>query len=147
MAEHLSRQPAGEPLAVAVVYRHAPSEAPLHAPKADWLLEAGLLGSAVLVVLLGLSLTASGRLAWLSLVAVSVPLIYGWSRLRTSTTMIKLIRTPEIGCSLAALALAATAAAALQLLAPFYLVRVLDASAATVGFTVLAFPVAIAVMG
>ena len=132
---------------IAVVAATLPREGRLRVPGRDWLVEASLLGGAVLAVLLGLTLGASNDAAWFLLAAVAIPLLIAWTRLRVSEQLRSLLSVPQVGLPLAALTSLAAASAVIQFLSPFFLTRVIDASPATVGLTVLAFPLAMAIFG
>jgi MFS family permease len=134
-------------IAIALMLRTLPREGRLRAPSRDWAVEVALLGGAVFAVLLGLTLAATDAFAWLVLLAVALPPLAAWSRLRASEPLRDLLATPQVGLPLAALTSVAAAGAVVQFLSPFYLERVVGASPATVGLTVLAFPLAMAVFG
>ena len=134
-------------IGIAVIIATLPREGRLRAPGRDWLVEASLLGGAVLAILLGLTFGASDDATWFVLVAVAIPLLIAWTRLRASEQLLSLVSMPQVGLPLAALTALAAASAVIQFLSPFFLERVIDASPATVGLTVLAFPLAMAVFG
>jgi MFS family permease len=134
-------------IGIAVMIATLPREGRLRAPGRDWLVEASLLGGAVLAILLGLTFGASDDATWFVLAGVAIPLLIAWTRLRASAQLLSLFSMPQVGLPLAALTALAAASAVIQFLSPFFLERVIGASPATVGLTVLAFPLAMAVFG
>jgi EmrB/QacA subfamily drug resistance transporter len=124
-----------------------PAGGGLRLPARTWASEAALLGGAVVIVILALSLTASRGIAWITLPVLAVPLLLAWRRMETSRPVRELMRRPGMaGPHLALLAIAA-AAGFVMFLTPFYLQRVLHVSASNAGLTMLPFPMAMALLG
>lgn len=124
-----------------------PPGPPLRLPTRSSGTEAVLVGGAAAAVLLGLSLAAGHGLGWLGLAVVSLPLVAAWAWLPVSRPVRALLRTPGLPGPHLALLCVATATGLLALIIPFLLHRVSNASAATVGLTLLALPLATAVLG
>jgi MFS family permease len=132
---------------IAVIVATLPREGRLRAPGREWLVEASLLGGAVLAILLALTFGGSDDAKWFMLAAVAIPLVVAWARRRASGQLRSLLAVPQVGLPLAALTALAAASAVVQFLSPFFLQRVIGASPETVGLTVLAFPLAMALFG
>lgn len=134
-------------LVMAVGMRSLPADKPLRAPDRGWFAEAALLSGAVAALLLALSFTASAGPVWLLLAIAAVPLMIVWLRMPTSAGIRGLFKVPgEIGPHIALLG-AATAIGTVFFITPFFMQRELGLSAATIGATVLLFPLGMAVMG
>lgn len=123
------------------------ADGPLRLPNLSWATEAALLGASTVALMLGLSFTASGGLGWLLLSALAIPLVWAWTRLESSKGPRELVRSPGVAGPLVGLLAVMTATAFVQYLAPFFLAQVLHQPAASIGVTVLAFPLAMAVCG
>jgi len=119
----------------------------LRLPARAWASEAALLGGAVVAVILALSLTASRGPAWMALVLLAGPLVLAWRRMESSRSVRELMRRPGMASPHLALLASAAASGSVMFLTPFYLHRVVHASASGTGLTMLPFPVAMAVLG
>ena len=119
----------------------------LRAPDRTWFGEAGLLIGAVIALLLSLSFAAGGRLAWLLVAVLAVPLIGLWLRMPISKPICRLLGSAgESGAHLA-LTAAASAIGVVFFITPFFLQRSLSESVSAAGVTILAFPAGMAVTG
>ena len=134
-------------LVIAVALDQMAPDGPLRPPGRVWATDALLLGTATGAVLLGLSLVAGHGLGWSALALLAVPPLLVWWRLGSSRAVRDLLRVPGMAGPHIALLVAFAAAALIQFLAPFYLQQIVHASAAVTGLTILAFPVAMAVLG
>jgi MFS family permease len=133
-------------LIIATAVTQLPDGGAMRAPDRSLAVEGAMLGGAVTVLMLGLSLVTSG-LAWLLLTLPAAPLMLAWLRTPASTTVRHLVGAPgEAGPHLG-LAATATATGLLFFVVPFYLIQVRHMSAATAGLTVLAFPLGMALGG
>ncbi|HEX6447137.1 MAG TPA: MFS transporter [Streptosporangiales bacterium] len=112
----------------------------LRPPRAGWLGEAGLFGTAAVAVLLGMSLAVSRHAAWLVLALVAVPLLHAWRRTRGSRPVRRLLAVPAVARAHVTLLASYTALLLMQFLLPFYLRRVAHLSPAATGLTLLAYP-------
>lgn len=119
----------------------------LRLPGREWLVEAALLGSAVTALLLGLTFAASRGPWWLAVSALAIPLTWVWTRTSSSVAPLRLLRTGTVVRRLIGLMTMMAAVAFVQYLAPFFLADVLRLSPGAIGMTVLAFPVAMALLG
>lgn len=126
---------------IAIGYAQLTPDRRLRLPDRTWLGESALLGSAVAVVMLGLSLGAH-QFGWLALTLLAVPLMLGWRRLPASRAVRELLRSPGVAAPHLALLLFAVWVSGLQFIAPFYLLRVLEVPAAVAGLTFAALPLA-----
>jgi len=138
------------PVSIAVIaagITQIPAGEGLRLPTRAWAGETAVIGGAAAVVLLGLSLTAGDGLAWMALLLLAIPLFLAWQRMETSTTVRELLRRPGMAGPHLALLAIATASGFVMFLTPFYLQRVLHASASSTGLTILPFPVAMAALG
>lgn len=134
-------------LVMTIGLRTLPPGAPLRAPDRTWFAEALLLSAAVAALLLALSLTASGRPAWVVLALFAVLALFLWLRMPVSSRLRSLFRTPgEVGPHVA-LASAATAIGTVFFIVPFFMQRELSESVATAGITILLFPTGMVLMG
>lgn len=131
---------------IAIGFAQLPAGRGLRLPDRSWLGEAVVLGAAAFVLMLALSL-GSHQPAWLALSVVAVPLLLIWRRMPASSTVRGLFRTPGIARPHLALLASATAISGTMFIAPFYLQQVLHFSATRTGLTLLAFPVAIGLIG
>jgi MFS family permease len=116
-------------------------------PDRQWLTEAVLIGGAATAVLLALSQAPTAGFGWLALALAAVPLLWVWQRRPASRPVIELLRSPRMGVAVASLALLAGAGAVVQFLGPFFLEQFLGRSPEVTGLTILAFPLAMALLG
>jgi MFS family permease len=116
-------------------------------PDRQWLSEAVLIGGAATALLLALSQAPTAGFGWLALALAAIPLLWVWQRRPASRPVIELIRSPRLGVAIASLALLAGAGAVIQFLGPFYLEQFLGRSPEVTGLTILAFPLAMALLG
>jgi MFS family permease len=138
------------PVSLAVIaagLTQIPAGGGLRLPAPAWAGEAALLGGAVGVVILSLSLTASEGLAWLALLPLAIPALLAWRRIETSRTVRELMGRPGMASPHLALLASATASGFVMFLTPYYLQRVLHASASGTGLAMLPFPIGMAVLG
>lgn len=119
----------------------------LRPPRAGWLGEAALVGSAAVAVLLGMSLAISVHPAWLVLALAALPLLYAWRRTRTSLPVRRLLAVPAVARAHVTLLSSYTALLLMQFLLPFYLHGVGHLSPAVTGLTLLAYPVGVVLAG
>lgn len=134
-------------LVLGIGLRAIPAGRPLCWPDRSWLTEAALVAGAVSAVLLGVSFAATDGLPWLGLLLLAVPLFLLWRRRSTSAEVLELVRRPGMAGPHLTLLGIGLAFAAMNLVLPFYLQRVLHVDAATTGLTVLAFPVGMVLAG
>ncbi|WP_456319978.1 MFS transporter [Plantactinospora alkalitolerans] len=132
---------------IAIGWRQLPAGGRLRLPDRAWYVEATFLGTAVVALMLGLSLAADGDLGWLALALLAIPLVLLWRRLSTSAAVRDLLATPGVPAPHVALAAASTAIGLVFFVIPFHLVEIRHVEQATAGLTVLAFPLAMAVTG
>ncbi len=138
------------PVSVAVIaigLGQIPADGPLRLPDRTWTAETVVLGSAAVSLVLGLSLAAGRGLGWLALTLFAVPALAVWRRMDGSRPVRQLVRTPGLTGTHVTLLLTAVAAGIIVFLTPFYLQQVLGVSPSMTGLTLLAFPVAMAVLG
>lgn len=128
--------------------RQLPPAGRLRLPRRSRLLEATVLMAAATAILLATTLVAGGNLYWMALSLVALPLLGIWSRLPGSRPVRSLLMTqPGMAAVHVAFIAVYTVMLLVQFLIPFYLVRVLGASAITAGLTLLALPAATAATG
>jgi MFS family permease len=132
---------------IALARAALPGGGRIPAPGRTLYADAGLLGGAILAVLIGFGFTPSRGATWLLLLLPAAALFATWARRPASATVIQLARARGAGGPLAAMTLLTTATTIIQFLSPYYLERVLHSPPATVGLTVLAFPLAMAITG
>lgn len=132
---------------LAVAWRQPRSGAGLRLPRAAWVGEVLLFGAAAVTVLLGLSLAVSVHVGWLVLVGVAAPLLWAWSRTQVSRPVRELLAIPVLARAHVVLATSYTALLGLQFLVPYYLSRVVHATTAVIGLTVLAYPIGSVIAG
>lgn len=131
---------------IAIGFAQLPAGRRLRLPDRSWLGEAAVLAAAAFALMLGLSL-GSHQPAWLLLVLVALPLLLIWRRLPASAAVRGLFRTPGIARPHLALLANATAISGTMFIAPFFLQQELHITATRTGLTLLAFPVAIGLVG
>ncbi|MGO1049705.1 MFS transporter [Crossiella sp. CA198] len=134
-------------LVLAIGLHAIPADRPLRWPDRSWLAEAALVAGAVSAVLLGVTFAARDGLPWLALSLLAVPLFLVWRRRSTSVAVLELLRRPGMAGPHLTLLAVGLAFAAMNLILPFYLQRVLHADPSTTGLTILAFPVGMALAG
>jgi len=134
-------------LLVVMSWTQAPADRPLRAPSRDALWETATLGAAAAVIVLALFLSAGHGLGWLALAVLALPFLALWTRLPASGTVIALIRRPGMISLHVAMLTVFASFLLVMFLAPFYLQRVLHASVATIGLTLLALPAAQMALG
>jgi MFS family permease len=131
---------------IAIGFAQLPAGGRLRLPDRSWLGEAVVLGAAAFVLMLALSL-GSHQPVWLALIVVAVPLLLIWRRMPASETVRSLFRAPGIIRPHLALLASAVSISGTMFIAPFYLQQVLHISPTRTGLTLLAFPVAIGLIG
>lgn len=131
----------------AIALTRVPSGNPLRLPDRHWVVETALLGGSAAVIMLALSHAAEAGLQWLSLAAVAVPLLWAWKRSETSRPVLELLTIPGIGASYTAVTATSASLLLVQFLVPYYLKQELNATAQTVGLTLLAATLAIGFLG
>lgn len=132
---------------IAVGLTTIPGGLPLRPPNRQWLVDAALLATAIGTLLCGLTLAAAHGPAWLGLAVLAVPTLMIWGRLPGSRPVLTLLRVPDMRVAQLAVIALSLGYAVMAFLVPFYLVRVVGASAAVTGLTVLAYPLAMAFTG
>ncbi|WP_170181523.1 MFS transporter [Haloactinospora alba] len=120
---------------------------PLRSPDRHWVVETALLGGSAAVIMLALSRAAEVGPQWLSLAAVAVPLLWVWKRSETSRPVLDLLAIPGIGASYTAVTATSASLLLVQFLVPYYLRQELNATAQTVGLTLLAATLAMGLLG
>lgn len=134
-------------VAIGIGRRALPADQRWRAPQWQGTTEVVLLAGAVSAILLALNFGGDNGSAWFGLALVAVVPLMAWWRLSTSRPVRRLLRMPALaGPHLAVLCLAVSFAAMFVLM-PFYLQRILGASAATTGLVVLAFPLGMGIAG
>jgi MFS family permease len=128
---------------VVIVMRTMEGGGDVRLPGWAWAREALLIGGAATAVLAGLTLSPSDP-RWVLACLLALPLLALWSRLSTSSSLVRLVRLPNIGVSIGAMALILTATGGWYLLAPFFLRGVLGADAGAAGIVLLAWPLTMA---
>jgi MFS family permease len=126
-----------------IAYRTIEAGGELRPPGWDWLRETLLLGGAVTALLGGLTLAASTAV-WALACLLAIPLLLLWSRLSTSGSLVRLVRLPNVGVSLAGMALLIVATGVWYFLAPFYLREFLGTDPGSAGLALLAWPLTMA---
>jgi MFS family permease len=116
-------------------------------PGRDWIVEATLIGTASVAVMLGFSLAVIDGFGWLLLAIAAVPLVIFWLRLPNSQPVLGLIRQPRMAAAHVGLLTGMAAIMVVQFLAPFYLGSVLHLAPAMVGVSLLTFPLGVVVFG
>lgn len=124
-----------------------PAGARLRVPDRSWWAETGLVGIASAVLMVALSLTASDGALWLLLAPLAIPFALLWRRRPGSAPVIELLRVPGMLAPHAALLTEIAAVMAVQFLVPFHLQLVVGAGPAEVGMVMLAFPLAVLIIG
>ncbi|MEV0330038.1 MFS transporter [Micromonospora echinospora] len=114
-------------------------------PDREWLVAAGLIAVSVGALLGGISLAPDRGPAWVLLSLLAVPALLVWHRLGTNRPVLDLLRTREISVAALAIVTGSLGYAMLAFIVPYFLLQVLDTSAAVAGLTVLAYPLAMAV--
>ncbi len=109
--------------------------------------EAAFLTGAAGAIMIALTLAAGHDPQWLALGLAAVPLVWAWRRLPASVPVRKLLTLPEMRGPLAALTATAAATGLLFYIVPFYLMTLLRTPAPVAGLTMLAFPLAAAMLG
>ncbi|GIF42943.1 MFS transporter [Actinoplanes xinjiangensis] len=132
---------------IALAVRRVPRAGRIRLSGRSTAIEALLLTTGTVVVMLAFTL-ASGRTPyWLILGLTAVPLLLVWHRLPVSRHVRELVRLPAMRRPLTALATTATATGLLFYMVPFYLATVLRTPAPVTGLTMLALPLAAAALG
>lgn len=116
-------------------------------PGIPWVIETGLLGSAALAVMVSLSAAAGHGIGWLALGAAAVPPLLVWWALPLSADARALIRVPRFRGPQAATLTGVGAVMLVLFLMPFYLLTTLHLTPASVGMTMLAFPLPVVILG
>lgn len=124
-----------------------PADGPLRLPDHMWIAETVLLACAAVMLLCGLSLTASHGLGWLTMVFATILPLMAWRRMRISQAVRHLVGSPGMAAPHLALLITATTVGLVFFLIPFYLQQQLHASATVTGLTIAAFPVGGMVFG
>jgi MFS family permease len=106
-----------------------------------------LLSTAAGLLMGSLSRAAGRGPHWLALSLVAVPLILLWRRTSASVPVRRLLAVPAMHGPLAALTATAVATGLVFYIVPFQLMTLSRMPAPVVGFTMLAFPLAAAVLG
>jgi MFS family permease len=132
---------------IVLAFVEIPRHGRIGPPDRTGAVEAVFLTGAVGAIMIALTLATSHGPQWLALGLVAVPLIVPWRRLPASVPVRRLFILPEIRGPLAALAASAVATGLLFYLVPFYLMTLLRTPAPVAGLTMLAFPLAAAVLG
>lgn len=132
---------------IVIAYRELGPDGRLRLPDRAWAAESVVLAVACSALFLGLTLAAGRGFGWLAVAAGAVPALAVWRRMAASRSIRRLLRLPGLTGPHVALLTCFAAMSFVQFLAPFYLQRVLAASAAVTGLVILAFPLAMAVFG
>jgi DHA2 family multidrug resistance protein-like MFS transporter len=132
---------------IALALRALAPDGGLRWPDRQWLSEAALIGGAATAVLLALSQAPTAGFGWLALLLAAVPPLWLWRRRPASRPVVELLGSPSLRAAIASLALLAAAGAVIQFLGPFFLEGFLQRSPEVTGLTILAFPLAMAVLG
>ncbi len=134
-------------IVIAVGLRQLEPDGRFRLPDSSWAVEALALSTGLVALFVGLSLAASHGPGWSALALLAVPPLLAWRRLETSQAVRRVMQVPGmVGPHVALLGLF-IATGFVQFLAPFFLQQVLGVSASTTGLIILAFPVAMAVLG
>lgn len=113
---------------------------PLTPPGRGLVAESGVLTVAVLAVMLGLSLAAEGRYAWLAVALLAIPPVLAWRRMESGRLVLRLLRVPGVRAPMTALWTQVTGQLAVSFLVPFYIQRHLGADSALAGLVLLVLP-------
>ncbi|MFF8385012.1 MFS transporter [Streptomyces kanasensis] len=133
-------------VALLVVVRVLPRRGGLTAPGRQPLVDAALVGSAVAALLLGLTL-APAVPAWLLLGLAAVPPIVWWTRRPAARPVLDVVRASGVGGVYGAVFSLAAGFAAMHYVVALRLQDDSGLSATATGLTVLAFPLAMGLMG
>lgn len=127
-------------LALLVAARSLAPSGHLSAPRWSWVAQAGLLGGAMLGLLLALTEASTTRPAYVALVAllaVAALALLAWLRLPESRPVRTLLARPQAATSVGTLAAFATVGGLLNYVPPFFLEDGLHASPQVVGLTII----------
>lgn len=121
-------------------------------PGRSWAKEAAVFGTAVLALFLALGafgrgFSGSTTLVPSVLLGAGIVAALFWAQFEASRPVISLVSMRSFGFSLGALMMIAAVGSALQYLTSFFLQEITGASTQGVGLTLLALPLAMAVMG
>lgn len=138
------------PIGVAVIsvtVAQLAADGAVRLPGRAWLVETSLLATAAVIAMLALSLGATGGTLWLAGSLAAVPPLFVWLRQPVSRPVRELMRVRGVAPPHVALLVTGMATGSLMLLLPFYLERALRMPASAAGFTILVYPLAMAVVG
>ncbi|MEU3446441.1 MFS transporter [Streptomyces thermolilacinus] len=133
-------------VALVVVARVLPRRGALTAPGRQPLADAALVGGAVAALLLGLTLAPEVP-AWLLLGLAALPPLVWWSRRPAARPVLDVVRASGVGGVYGAVFALAAGFAAMHYVVALRLQSDSGLSATATGLTVLAFPLAMGVMG
>ncbi|CAL9448573.1 MFS transporter [Streptomyces sp. enrichment culture] len=133
-------------IALVVVARVLPRRGGLTAPGRQPLADAALVGGAVAALLLGLTLAPEVP-AWLLLGLAAVPPLVWWSRRPAARPVLDVVRASGVGGVYGAVFALAAGFAAMHYVVALRLQSDSGLSATATGLTVLAFPLAMGLMG
>ncbi|MFL5560818.1 MAG: MFS transporter [Gemmatimonadaceae bacterium] len=135
-------------LAIAgLAFAQLTADEPLRLPDRWLLAETLLLAAAGSITMLALSLGASHGGAWSAAALVALLPLAVWLHLPVSVPVRRLFRVAGVAAPHVGLLATAVATGAVMLLLPFYLEQRLRMSAGAAGATILAYPLAMAVVG
>ncbi|MGH8878537.1 MAG: MFS transporter [Stackebrandtia sp.] len=125
---------------LAIGLSQLPRSAAASRPDRSMIAESGLLTVAVLAAMLGLSLAADGRFAWLALALLALPPVLIWRRMESGRMVWNLLRIPGVRAPLLALWAQTLGQLTVQFLVPFYVRDHLNAESAQAGLILLTLP-------
>lgn len=118
----------------------------LPCPDQPMLWETLLIGAALSAVLMAFEVAAQQRLLAASLITVGVAILFWWSRLAASRTLLTLVRRPGFGLPALSLLLIAALIGLISFTLPFFVVEVMGRGSQTLSLAVLGFVIAGALM-
>lgn len=130
-----------------IVLTRAPRGGPWRLPERGWLLDVILLGGAAVALLLGLTPGDGGGMPLLWLVPFGLVLVAIWWRTEGAQDLRGVLASLPMRAAHAAFAGTYLAVLTVQFLTPFFLREHLAASAAVIGGTMVAYPLATAATG
>lgn len=134
-------------IVIAIGLTQLPSGPALRMPGRGFQTEIGLLGMAAITLMLSLTFTAEYGPGWLVLAPLALPFVLLWYRHPSSGAVRELLQARGMLGPHLVLMSEMTAVMAVAFLIPFHLQRVVGATPASVGLTMLAFPLATMIFG